>query len=104
MTICGLIQSIFVRVPVTEIRFPISKIAEGEWCAETTVAKRERTILVAKEIGPFKLASSSGMRCSITWPAVVGFKREGTHDRADQFSILNSQFPSDKNWELRIEH
>src|SRR5213594_3869814 len=38
---CGLIQSIFVSVPVIAIRLDISNMADGEWCAHReTVAKR----------------------------------------------------------------
>src|SRR5215831_4979381 len=33
MTTCGLIQSTFVRVPVTDIRLVISKTDDTEWCA-----------------------------------------------------------------------
>jgi hypothetical protein len=52
-----LIQSIFVRVPVTEMRFPMSKIAEGEWCADSIAAKSNKTVHVATETLPLKMAS-----------------------------------------------
>src|SRR5262245_35766220 len=67
ITICGLIQSIFVSVPVTEMRLPISKIAEGEWCAHTDeAADISRTATGQTEILCITIASLSGVEPSIT--------------------------------------
>jgi len=41
-------------VPVTEIRFAISKIAEGEWCAHTATADSNKTAPAATVIVPLK--------------------------------------------------
>jgi len=46
-----------MRVPVREIRFPISKIADGEWCDQTEVAKTNKTVVAATKILPLKRAS-----------------------------------------------
>src|SRR5580693_212575 len=60
MTMCGLIQSIFERVPVTEMCFPISKIADVAWCADTAVAKSNKTVHIATGI----LCLKDGSPCS----------------------------------------
>src|ERR1700692_4172546 len=61
-TMCGLIQSTFVTVPVDVNRLDISKMAEGEGCAHTNPAAASRTrttrapeSLYFKEIPPFEL-------------------------------------------------
>src|ERR1700676_131088 len=61
-TICGLIQSTFVTVPVNVKRLDISKMAEGEWCAQTDPAApsimsaiRPTESLFFKENSPFAL-------------------------------------------------
>jgi len=48
------------------MRFPISKIAEGEWCADSIAAKSNKTVHVATETLPLKIASLSGMARSIS--------------------------------------
>jgi hypothetical protein len=53
-----LIQSTFVSVPVTEIRFLISKIAEGPWCAQSdAVVNATRTEVPKKKERCCKRAS-----------------------------------------------
>lgn len=37
MRTCGLIESTFVRVPVTDIRLAMSKNADAKWCAHKGV-------------------------------------------------------------------
>jgi len=55
MTMCGLIQSIFVRVPVTEMRFVISKMADGEWCADRAAVNSNKAKDVIVGILPLKM-------------------------------------------------
>jgi hypothetical protein len=63
MTMCGLIQSILVRVPVTAIRFSMSKIAEGEWWADKdAIAPTVKTAQQTAEIWCFKMALPSNVR------------------------------------------
>src|SRR5262249_168910 len=101
---CGLIQSIFVRVPVTEMRVPISKIAEGEWCADSIAAKSNKTVHVATETLPLKMASLSGMRRSITrgksdrrYDNLTESSSRKQKNRTNvQFSIPNS-YPKDRS-------
>src|SRR5260370_28606475 len=56
-TICGLIQSTSVSVPATENFFSMSKMAEGEWCADRGLGRMSMTkaikipgILYLKEV------------------------------------------------------
>ena len=56
MTMCGLIQSILVRVPVTAIRFSMSKMADGEWWADRgAIANSVKTALTTAGIVRLKM-------------------------------------------------